>query len=419
VKSTGELYLCRKAILSHQRGLMPQRSTPVKLRTNLLQLILAVGAIWLGATFLTTIARAEDSADSGKIYVLTNKLAGNTIISLQRNQDGSLTRLEEISTGGLGSGPIPLPPPIGGPNPLDSQDALIATPDGRFLLAVNAGSNEVSVMVITKEGLVLADKVSSNGEFPVSLSLHGNLVYVLNSHGNPNINGFNLDDSGKLNPIPDSIRSAGSPTADPAQIAFSPDGNTLIVTERLANLIDIFQMSKNGTPDAHSQLVSNNHTPFGVSFGRGRIIAITETNERVPRIPVINGASVSTYRIESTGEVVAVSVAVPDHQSAACWIRFVPNGHFAYVSNTGSGTLSSYSVSPSGDLVLAEEIAADTGGPQSVPIDLAITPDGKFLYVLSSLLGTVQGYRIERDGTLKHVSSTDGFPISVQGIVTQ
>jgi 6-phosphogluconolactonase len=341
VKSTGELYLCRKAILSHQRGLMPQRSTPVKLRTNLLQLILAVGAIWLGATFLTTIARAEDSADSGKIYVLTNKLAGNTIISLQHNQDGSLTRLEEISTGGLGSGPIPLPPPIGGPNPLDSQDALIATPDGRFLLAVNAGSNEVSVMVITKEGLVLADKVSSNGEFPVSLSLHGNLVYVLNSHGNPNINGFNLDDSGKLNPIPDSIRSAGSPTADPAQIAFSPDGNTLIVTERLANLIDIFQMSKNGTPDAHSQLVSNNHTPFGVSFGRGRIIAITETNERVPRIPVINGASVSTYRIESTGEVVAVSVAVPDHQSAACWIRFVPNGHFAYVSNTGSGTLSS------------------------------------------------------------------------------
>ena len=392
----------------------------MKSRTNLLQrLILIVGAIWLGTTFLTTIARAEDSADGGKIYVLTNKLAGNTVVSLQRNQDGSLTRLEEISTGGLGSGPIPLPPPIGGPNPLDSQDALIATPDGRFLLAVNAGSNEISVLGIIKEGLVLTDKVSSNGEFPVSLAIHGSLVYVLNSHGNPNINGFNLDDSGKLTPIPDSTRSAGSPTADPAQVAFAPDGNTLIVTERLANLIDVFQMSGNGTPGAHTQLVSNSHTPFGVSFGRGRIIAITETNERVPRIPVINGASVSTYRIEPTGELIAVSVAVPDHQSAACWIRFVPNGQFAYVSNTGSGTLSSYAVSPHGDLALAEEIAADTGGPLSVPIDLAITLDGKFLYVLSSLIGTVQGYRIERDGTLTHVSSTNGFPISVQGIVTK
>jgi 6-phosphogluconolactonase len=392
----------------------------MKLKINLPQrLILIAGVIWLGTAFLATIARAEDGADGGKVYVLTNMLAGNTVVSLQRNQDGSLTRLEEVSTGGLGSGPIPLPPPIGGPNPLDSQDALIATPNGRFLLAVNAGSNEISVLGIRGEGLVLTDKVSSNGEYPVSLSVHGSLVYVLNSHGNPNINGFNLDDSGKLTSIPDSTRSAGSPTADPAQVAFAPDGNTLIVTERLANLIDVFQMTKRGTPGTHAQLVSNNHTPFGVSFGRGRIIAITETNERVPRIPVINGASVSTYRIGATGELTAVSVAVPDHQSAACWIRFTPNRQFAYVSNTGSGTLSSYAVSPRGDLVLAEEIAADTGGPQSVPIDLAITPDGEFLYVLSSLLGTIQGYRIERDGTLTHVSSTDGFPISVQGIVTQ
>jgi 6-phosphogluconolactonase len=392
----------------------------MKLKINLPQrLILIAGVIWLGTAFLATIARAEDGADGGKVYVLTNMLAGNTVVSLQRNQDGSLTRLEEVSTGGLGSGPIPLPPPIGGPNPLDSQDALIATPNGRFLLAVNAGSNEISVLGIRGEGLVLTDKVSSNGEYPVSLSVHGSLVYVLNSHGNPNINGFNLDDSGKLTSIPDSTRSAGSPTADPAQVAFAPDGNTLIVTERLANLIDVFQMTKRGTPGTHAQLVSNNHTPFGVSFGRGRIIAITETNERVPRIPVINGASVSTYRIGATGELTAVSVAVPDHQSAACWIRFTPNRQFAYVSNTGSGTLSSYAVSPRGDLVLAEEIAADTGGPQSVPIDLAITPDGEFLYVLSSLLGTIQGYRIERDGTLTHASSTDGFPISVQGIVTQ
>jgi 6-phosphogluconolactonase len=392
----------------------------MKLKINLPQrLILIAGVIWLGTAFLATIARAEDGADGGKVYVLRNMLAGNTVVSLQRNQDGSLTRLEEVSTGGLGSGPIPLPPPIGGPNPLDSQDALIATPNGRFLLAVNAGSNEISVLGIRGEGLVLTDKVSSNGEYPVSLSVHGSLVYVLNSHGNPNINGFNLDDSGKLTSIPDSTRSAGSPTADPAQVAFAPDGNTLIVTERLANLIDVFQMTKRGTPGTHAQLVSNNHTPFGVSFGRGRIIAITETNERVPRIPVINGASVSTYRIGATGELTAVSVAVPDHQSAACWIRFTPNRQFAYVSNTGSGTLSSYAVSPRGDLVLAEEIAADTGGPQSVPIDLAITPDGEFLYVLSSLLGTIQGYRIERDGTLTHVSSTDGFLISVQGIVTQ
>lgn len=392
----------------------------MKLRRILLhQLPLVMGAIWLAISLSVINAHAEDDSTIGRVFVLTNKADGNTIVSLQRAQDGSLTRVEEVATGGLGSGPIPLPPPIGGPNPLDSQDALITTPDHHFLLAVNPGSNDISVLALSDEGIVLVDKISSGGEFPVSLAMHGPMVYVLNSHGDPNINGFTLDDSGRLHPIANSTRSAGVPGAAPAQIAFSPNGNILIVTERLANLIDVFQMTEQGIPGTHTQVVSNNHTPFGVSFGRGRIIAITETNEAVPRIPVLNGASVSTYRIAEPGSLVPISVAVPDHQSAACWIRFTPNGHFAYVSNTGSGTLSSYVVSPHGELMLAEEIAADTGGPKSVPIDLSITQDGKFLYVLSSLIGTVQGYRIERDGALTHVSSTNGFPISVQGIVAQ
>ena len=79
----------------------------MKLRMNLWhRLILTMGTIWLAATFFATIGHAEDDADGGRVYVLTNKLAGNTV-SLQRNQDGSLTRLEEVSTGGLGSGSYP------------------------------------------------------------------------------------------------------------------------------------------------------------------------------------------------------------------------------------------------------------------------------------------------------------------------
>jgi 6-phosphogluconolactonase len=408
--------------LSHQYGLIitlqGKEYTPVKSWTILLRwLMLPVVTLWLALSLSVTVMHAEDDSEAGRVFVLTNKADGNTIVSLKRAEDGSLTRLEEVATGGLGSGPIPLPPPIGGPNPLDSQDALIATPGSRFLLAVNPGSNEVSVLAVGHEGLRLVDKVNSGGEFPVSLAMHKDMVYVLNSHGDPNINGFVLDDSGKLHPIPDSTRSAGIPGSAPAQVAFTPDGDTLIVTERLANLIDVFQITEHRVPGFHTQLASNNHTPFGVSFGHGRIVAITETNEAVPRIPVLNGASVSTYRLGEDGSLASISVAVPDHQSAACWIRFTPSGRFAYVSNTGSGTISSYAVSAHGELMLAEEKAADTGGPKSVPIDLSITRNGRFLYVLSSLIGTVQGYRIERDGALTHISSIDGFPISVQGIV--
>lgn len=390
-------------------------------RTAHLSCILALiaMAVLLAVSPLNAMQADEDSGSAGRVYVLTNQAAGNTIVVLNRAADGTLTRVQEVATGGLGSGPIPLPPPIGGPNPLDSQDALIATPDHRFLLAVNAGSNEVSVLALDNGSLALVDKVPSGGDYPVSLSIHDGIVYVLNSHGDPTINGFLLDIAGKLHAIPGSTRSAGAIGSDPAQVAFSPDGRLLIITERLANLIDVFTMDEAGIAAAHAQLISNNHTPFGVSFGHNHVIAITETNERVPRIPVINGASVSTYRIGRDNELEPVSVAVPDHQSAACWIRITPNGRFAYVSNTGSGTLSSYVVSPAGELALLQQLAADTGGPKSVPIDLAITRNGRFLYVLSSLIGTVQGYRIEEDGSLVALTGVTGFPISVQGIIAE
>lgn len=360
--------------------------------------------------------QSDDDQQTGKVYVLTNSAAENSIVVLDRAADGTLARQQEVSTGGLGSGPLAGPPPIGGPNPLDSQDALIESPDGRFLLAANAGSNEVSVLAITRNGLEFVSKTSSGGESPTSLAMHDRLVYVLNSHGQPNINGFWLDFMGKLHAIPQSTRNAGAPGSAPAQVAFSPNGKLLIVTERLANLIDVFRMSDDGTPGTHTQLVSNNHTPFGVAFGRHQTIAITETDERVPRIPVLNGATVSTYRImENTLE--PVSKAVPNNQSASCWIRTTPNGRYAYTSNTGSGTISSYQLSPSGQLTLAEQVAADTGGPRSVPVDLSITRNGKYLYVLSSLLGTVQGFEIESDGSLIPVANINGFPLSVQGIV--
>jgi len=384
------------------------------------RLLALIAMAVLPAVFpLNAMQADEDSGSAGRIYVLTNQASGNTIVVLNRAADGTLTRVQEVATGGSGSGPIPLPPPIGGPNPLDSQDALISTPDHRFLLAVNAGSDEVSVLAVGSDGLTFVDKVSSGGNYPISLTIHDGIVYVLNSHGEPNINGFLLDVAGKLHAIPGSTRSAGAPGSAPAQVAFSPDGKLLIVTERLAELIDVFAMDETGTAAAHAQLISNNHTPFGVSFGHNHIVAITETNERVPRIPIINGASVSTYRIGHDNELEPVSVAVPDNQSAACWIRLTPNGRFAYVSNTGSGTLSSYLVSPAGELALQQQLAADTGGPKSVPIDLAITRNGRFLYVLSSLIGTVQGYRIEEDGSLVPVTSVTGFPISVQGSIAE
>jgi len=369
------------------------------------------------------IAREEhedrDDRESNAVYVMTNRAEGNTIVAFRRASDGTLTLLEEVSTGGLGSGPIPLPPPIGGPNPLDSQNSLISVRDDHLLLAVNAGSNDISVLAVGRNGLHLIDKVSAGGEFPVSITHHRGLVYVLNSHGTPNITGFFLDFTGRLHRLPGSTRQAGDSGSLPAQVAFSPDGDSLIVTGRLANTISVFRLKEDGRAAAVTTIPSNNHTPFALAFGPHHTVAITESNENPARVAVPNAASVSTYRLTDDSTLIPISKAVPNNQSGTCWIRITPNRKFAFVANTGSGTISSYRLSPNGELSLLAEVAADTGGRFSVPIDLDMTPDGKFIYGLSSLIGTVKGYRIEEDGSLVPIVSIEGFPISVQGIVAR
>lgn len=368
------------------------------------------------------VSAQEDKAGGyldGAVYVMTNQASGNTIVVYHRSEDGTLTRRQEFPTGGLGSGPIPLPPPIGGPNPLDSQDSLLLAENGHLLLAVNAGSNEVSVLAISDDGLQLIDKVPSGGDYPVSIAMHHHLVYVLNSHGTPNMTGFFLTSSGKLRAIPNSTRSAGVPGTAPAQVMFSPDGDALLVTERLANFISVFRVLGDGRTELRDRFASNNHTPFAASLGHHGLVALSESNESIPRIAVPNGGSVSTYRFTEEGSLVPISRAIPAHQGGTCWVRITPNGKFAYAANTGSGSLSSYLVSSHGELSLLASRATDTGGAFSVPIDIGITGDGKFLYVLSSLIGTVKGFRIENDGSLTPVVSVDGFPISMQGIVVR
>jgi 6-phosphogluconolactonase len=102
------------------------------------------------------------------------------------------------------------PPPVctgngRGCRSLDSQDAIASTPNGKLLFAVNAGSNTVSSFRVTRHGAQLVGQVSSGGQFPNSLTVHGNLLYMLNSNS-LNIQGLSFSSSGVLTPISGSSR---------------------------------------------------------------------------------------------------------------------------------------------------------------------------------------------------------------------
>lgn len=389
------------------------------------------------------LALTEANATTvNRVYVLSNLGAGNTVLVYDRAEDGVLTFLQEVSTGGFGSGPGELPPPLPplpGPIPLDSQDALIKTQDGRFLIAVNAESNDLSVLAISKDGLSLTDKQPSNGSFPVSVTEHGGLVYVANAGQTPDefpgafpsISGFRLDGDGKLHPVPDSRRIAGSANASAADIVFSPDGKILVMTELNGNMVDVFRMGIDGRPIDETRMAANSLTPFGAQFARGNILGIVETDDTSRRLAVNNETSASSYRETEDGRLEPISKAVPSGETAACWIRFTPDGQFAFAVNAGSGSISTYRLSDSGELSLVSGITVNTGGPFSLPIDSDITADGKFLYVIAALDGlngvpkiplpadaaNIQVYQIGSDGSLTLVSKTTGVPFVSEGIV--
>ena len=352
-----------------------------------------------------TIAHAADSQIGGFVYVMTNQDSGNSVVVYKRSTNGTLHRAQEVSTHGLGSG--------GTQDPLASQGALKLSSDGKLLFAVNAGSNEISVLGTSGNGLKFLSKANSGGDFPVSVAVHNDFVYVLNAHGTPNVSGFVLDPQGILHAIPNSILPlAGGSGSAPAQVGFSQDGDMLVVTETATNLIDVFLVSNDGHAASPVSQPSSGITPFGFSFGHLGRLFVSEAAAGV------DGASTaSSYQFNDSNMLQPISTAVPDTQTAACWMVLTNTGRFAFTSNSGSGTISSYSVPPNGKLTLAEAVAGRTGD-DTLPIDMAMSRDSEFLYVVNSAIGGVSIFEVN-GGKLSSRGNFTGLPLSIQGIAAQ
>jgi 6-phosphogluconolactonase (cycloisomerase 2 family) len=356
---------------------------------------------------------APRNFDAGAVYVLTNQVE-NAVAVFHRNAQGTLAPAGEFPTGGAGD---PVPPGGGGPapDPLASQGALILGSGNQLLFAVNAGSNQISVLRIRGSALELVDVVDSGGTRPISLTLHENLLYVLNAGGTPNITGFSVGDDGTLTPLADSTQPLiGGAAADPAQIGFSSDGGLLVVTEKAGNRLNTYIVDENGLPGAPIDNPSNGMTPFGFAFNNAGTLLVSEAFGGAP-----DQAAVSSYAASEEGILNVISGSVPDLQTAACWVVTTNDGKFAFASNTGSGSVSSYRVSgEDGTLTLVNSVAGDTGAG-SGPIDMALNNSSRFLYVLGGASQSVASFRVERNGNLTSIDNDEGLPLGAQGIAAK
>src|SRR3954452_3308345 len=160
---------------------------------------------------LSRVPESWRSAMTAAVYVQTNDAADNEIVAFMRSDEGALTPLGRHSTGGRGTGAPHLP----------SQNSIVLSDDGRWLLVVNAGSDELSLFAVKPDGLELTDRAASGGSRPTSVAVSGPLAYVLNN-ATPNLAGFRIGD-GRLVGIEGSARPLSAEDADPAQVAFSRD----------------------------------------------------------------------------------------------------------------------------------------------------------------------------------------------------
>jgi 6-phosphogluconolactonase (cycloisomerase 2 family) len=339
---------------------------------------------------------------AGFVATASNASAGNTIMVFPQSADGSLGDPQAFPTGGAGTS--------GG---LGNQGGLALSQDRRFLLAVNAGSNDVSVFRTGGGQLSLVGVTPSGGTQPVSVTVRNGLVYVLNAGGSGGVTGFRLSDAGDLTPIAGSARPLSSGATAPAQVGLSPDGRWLVVTERATNLIGLYRVRDNGLLGDYVAVASAGATPFGFSFDRRGGLFVSEAFGGAP-----DASALSSYLLNRSLSLTVRTASAGTTETAACWVELTPNGRFAYVTNTASGTVSGYRIGSDGSVSLLDADGV-TGMTGAGPIDLTISPDGRRLYTLNGAGGTLSGFVVRGDGSLERLAAVSpAVPGGANGLVS-
>jgi DNA-binding beta-propeller fold protein YncE len=349
-----------------------------------------LGAPAVTASTTTPTPTSAHAADAGSaVFVQSNDPEGNTVVAYERLWDGTLDQQKVYKTGGLGG-------VLEGAelDHLASQGSLTYDDQAGLLYAVNAGSDTLTMFAVHGTTLERLQTVPTSGDFPVSVTVHDEKVWVLNALGGGSIQGF-VRAGDELKTDASWHRSLGLDpdatefTQTPGQISFSPDGSLLIVTTKAGgNTIDVFTMDQLGTPAVEPVVTETpDAVPFGFTFDAAGRLHVTEAGPN----------TVETFEVNVDGTLTSLG-QTPTGQMATCWI--VAEGSNLYATNTGSDTVTSLSVDSMGMTMANGETPTSAG-----PIDAAVSPDGQYLYVQTGGDGTVDEFLITPQGEVSYLGA--------------
>jgi 6-phosphogluconolactonase len=367
--------------------------------------ILRAGSLALGVFALAAATASADTERSpvgdpspvvGHAYVDDNTAVSNTVAGFDRHADGSLTPIagSPFAVGGAGSGAG-----------LASQGAIQLSRDGRFLLAVDAGSNQISVLRLHDNGVpeAVGAPVSSGGIDPVSITVSGNLVFVANAGGSQtNVAGFFLTPWGGLYPLPGSTVALPGDGV-PGDVLFDPTGRKLVVTLVNTSTIASYRVRWDGRLVAApgSPIPAQGLGPFGAEFRPTNPAQLYVSNAH--NVGAGTG-TVSAFNVDFTGALTSIGASpFADLQTAPCWVEISADGQFLFAVNTGSGEISSYAINSDGSLALISSTPFGSAGAGAV--DARLSPDGKTLLVDGSKADVIASFAVD-DGALTELASS-------------
>ena len=333
------------------------------------------------------------------LYVQTNDAEANEVIAYRRTADGDLERAGAYATGGRGTGK---------PH-LASQNSVVLA--GDLLFVTDAGSDEISVFAVDGDEVSLKDRHASGGTMPTSIAVHDATVAVLNAGGDPNVAVFAIEE-GRVIAVPHATRPLSG--SDPAQVAFSPDGSALVVTDRAQDSIHVFEVKDGRISEQPATFPSRGTTPYGFDFRPDGTLVVTEAAGAQ-----IGKASASSYSLGALAKLAPVSGPVGNTRSEVCWAVIGKDGRYAYVTNFGDGTISTYEIRSDGSIGLQAAVAATTFEGEPGLRDEALSEDGRFLYALHADRRCIFAWEVGADGWLEPRGSVDGLPATAAGLAVR
>ena len=183
------------------------------------------------------------------------------------------------------------------------------------------------------------------------------------------------------------------------------------MTERGTNTISSYLIDERGYAQGPTTIKSSGQTPYGFGLTADGSLIVSEAFGGAA-----GAAAASSYAVSGTGALTMISGSVGDTRSEVCWVALTKDDRFAYVTNFGDATVSSYEITADRALRLRDPVAAITGDRFVPDALLALPGRGRYLYAIHPDAQKLFGWAVGHDGQLTPVGEFDGVPDTVAGL---